>query len=75
MATIARDVILCTMKLAVLGLKVLFYQCYNFWPLARASASYPDGREFLGAVSGPQVPSALSLRRVGLHPASKYHRP
>ena len=41
MATIARDVILCTMKLAVLGLKVLFYQCYNFWPLARASASYP----------------------------------
>ena len=41
MASIARDVILCTMKLAVLGLKVLFYQCYNFWPLARASASYP----------------------------------
>ena len=41
MATIARDVILCTMKLAVLGLKVFFYQCYNFWPLARASASYP----------------------------------
>ena len=41
MATIARGVILCTMKLAVLGLKVLFYQCYNFWLLARASASYP----------------------------------
>ena len=41
MATIARDVILCTMKLAVLGLKVLFYQCYNFWALARASVSYP----------------------------------
>ena len=41
MATIARDVILCTMKLAMLGLKVLFYQCYNFCPLARASASYP----------------------------------
>ena len=41
MASIARDVILCTMKLAVLGLKVLFYQCYNFWPLTRASVSYP----------------------------------
>ena len=33
------------------------------------------GREFLIAVSGPQLPSVLSLRRVGLHAASKYNRP